>query len=160
MAVTAAGGRIPVTEVIRHASKARIIDIVTDEVGNPLYYGHTRRLASIAQRHALCVRDRGCVIPGCTVPATRTEAHHLNDWALGGPTDIDKLALLCATTTTTSTAGHCSCETAGSGAPHHPGSTQHKHQDSTPTSTTRHSSTNSNERRWGRREAPLPQKPT
>lgn len=94
-ATTAHGGLVPTSEVIRHARKARIIDMVLDPHGNPLYLGRRRRLASDAIRHALTVRDRGCVRPGCTVPASRTEAHHLTDWAQGGRTDVDSMALLC-----------------------------------------------------------------
>src|SRR5699024_11856099 len=39
--------------------------------------------------------DRGCTFPGCTAPAVHTEAHHLHEWARGGRTDIDNLALAC-----------------------------------------------------------------
>jgi 5-methylcytosine-specific restriction protein A len=61
----------------------------------PLQVGRTARTATPAQRRALAVRDRGCVIPGCTVPAEACQAHHLVDWALGGRTDADALVLLC-----------------------------------------------------------------
>ena len=39
--------------------------------------------------------DKGCVYPGCDVPATRCEVMHLHDWVKGGPTNIDNLALGC-----------------------------------------------------------------
>ena len=39
--------------------------------------------------------DKGCVYPGCDVPATRCEVMHLHDWVKGGPTDITNLALGC-----------------------------------------------------------------
>ena len=94
-ASTAHGGLVPVADVIRHATKAKIVDIVVDDLGNPLFLGRARRLASLQQRLALIARDRGCVIPHCDVPATRTEVHHLIPWAGGGRTDVDSMTLLC-----------------------------------------------------------------
>ncbi|MCU0284498.1 MAG: HNH endonuclease [Candidatus Nanopelagicales bacterium] len=63
----------------------------------PLAVGRTQRTATPAQRRALAARDRGCVIPGCAVPAEACQAHHLTDWADGGRTDVEGLALLCWT---------------------------------------------------------------
>ena len=63
----------------------------------PLAVGRTQRTATPAQRRALAARDRGCLIPGCPVPAEVCQAHHLLDWAEGGQTDIEGLALLCWT---------------------------------------------------------------
>ena len=57
--------------------------------------GRTRRHATPAQRKALAVRDRGCAMPGCTIPAEACQAHHLTEWSAGGPTDLDGLVLLC-----------------------------------------------------------------
>jgi hypothetical protein len=61
----------------------------------PLGVGRTARTANPAQRRALATRDRGCVIPGCAIPAEACQTHHLLEWAQGGGTDIDNLALLC-----------------------------------------------------------------
>ena len=61
----------------------------------PLAVGRTSRTATPGQRRALAVRDRGCVIPGCQVPAEACQAHHLTDWAQGGETTIEGLTLLC-----------------------------------------------------------------
>ncbi len=63
----------------------------------PLAVGRTSRTATPAQRKALAARDGGCVIPGCQIPAANCQAHHVQDWAVGGPSDIDNLALLCWT---------------------------------------------------------------
>ena len=41
------------------------------------------------------LRDGGCVIPGCTVPATWCEIHHDTEYARGGPTHTDNGILLC-----------------------------------------------------------------
>ena len=61
----------------------------------PLAVGRTARTATAAQRRALATRDRGCIIPGCQIPAESCQAHHVTDWAAGGASDIDNLALLC-----------------------------------------------------------------
>jgi hypothetical protein len=63
----------------------------------PLAVGRTSRTANPAQRKALAARDGGCIIPGCQIPAENCQAHHVLDWAAGGPSDIDNLALLCWT---------------------------------------------------------------
>jgi hypothetical protein len=63
--------------------------------GAVLDLGRTQRLATAAQKTALLARDRGCVIPGCTVPGDGCDAHHLIWWTRGGPTDLDNLALVC-----------------------------------------------------------------
>jgi hypothetical protein len=63
----------------------------------PLAVGRTTRTATPAQRRALAARDKGCIIPGCTIPAESCQAHHIRDWAAGGASDLDNLALLCWT---------------------------------------------------------------
>jgi hypothetical protein len=63
----------------------------------PLAVGRTARTATRSQRRALAARDGGCIIPGCEVPAESCQAHHVTDWAAGGPSDINNLALLCWT---------------------------------------------------------------
>lgn len=61
----------------------------------PLAVGRAERTATPAQRRALAVRDRGCVIPGCGVVAEACQVHHLTEWARGGSSDPDNLVLLC-----------------------------------------------------------------
>jgi hypothetical protein len=63
----------------------------------PLAVGQTSRTATAAQRRALAVRDRGCIIPGCGTPPEICQVHHLHEWANGGATDLDNLVLLCWT---------------------------------------------------------------
>lgn len=58
--------------------------------------GRAQRVVSPGQRHALAVRDRGCVFPGCDRPPEWCDAHHLIPWSKGGPTDLANLILLCA----------------------------------------------------------------
>jgi Domain of unknown function (DUF222)/HNH endonuclease len=61
----------------------------------PLEVGRATRVVSVAQRHALVVRDGGCVFPDCGRPPAWCEAHHLVHWLHGGPTDLPNLALVC-----------------------------------------------------------------
>ncbi|MGA5465970.1 DUF222 domain-containing protein [Mycobacterium sp. NPDC050041] len=94
---TAGGTKLPVRDLIRLAGRSRhylaVFDDHTEEI---LYLGRARRCATTAQRLALFARDRGCTRPGCTAPAYQTQAHHAaRDWADGGHTDIDELALAC-----------------------------------------------------------------
>ena len=61
----------------------------------PLDLGRSTRVVHPAQRAALAVRDRGCVVPGCERPLAWCDAHHLRHWLDGGPTDLANLALVC-----------------------------------------------------------------
>jgi hypothetical protein len=57
--------------------------------------GRAARTANRAQRLALNVRDRGCVVRGCTAPVGRCQAHHVIPWWQGGRTDVEGMALVC-----------------------------------------------------------------
>ncbi|TQL56436.1 HNH endonuclease [Oryzihumus leptocrescens] len=81
--------------VRRLACEADLLPMVLGTAGEPLDLGHTTRLATPAQRMALWQRDRGCTYPGCSIPPTWCEAHHVIHWCDGGPTDLTNLALLC-----------------------------------------------------------------
>ncbi|CAD6008487.1 HNH endonuclease signature motif containing protein [Agreia sp. COWG] len=67
--------------------------------GEVLNQGKTQRLATGRQRRALAARDGGCVMPGCSAPPSRCQAHHVIPWVSEtfalGRTDIGNLALLC-----------------------------------------------------------------
>lgn len=66
-----------------------------DAAGNPLDLGREMRLYSARQRLALAIRDGGCRWHGCDRPASYCEAHHIDPYAQGGRTDIDRGILLC-----------------------------------------------------------------
>ncbi|MGH9069385.1 MAG: HNH endonuclease signature motif containing protein [Acidimicrobiales bacterium] len=42
----------------------------------------------------LRARDQGCRFPGCRARAF-VDAHHIRDWAAGGPTDMTNTLLIC-----------------------------------------------------------------
>jgi Domain of unknown function (DUF222) len=66
-----------------------------DSLGLPLDMGRATRAPTAAQRRALALRDGGCTFPGCDAPIPWTDAHHLDPWNHGGPTDLPRLALMC-----------------------------------------------------------------
>jgi hypothetical protein len=66
-----------------------------DENGDPLYLGREARLFSPNQKLALALRDGGCRWRGCDRPAHYCEAHHIDPYAEGGRTDVDRGILLC-----------------------------------------------------------------
>jgi uncharacterized protein DUF222 len=95
-AVTGGGTLLPMRDVIRMASHAYHYLVVFDEhQRRPLYLGRSRRVASPDQRVVLYAKDRGCTHPGCDVPGYWSEVHHVDEWAAGGLTDIDKLTFGC-----------------------------------------------------------------
>lgn len=69
--------------------------VVIDKMGIPVDVGYAHRLATVAQRHAIAVRDGGCTFPGCDAPVNWCDMHHVVDWHLGGPTDLANLVALC-----------------------------------------------------------------
>jgi hypothetical protein len=89
------GGTISVDEALRLAAGGKVLAAVLDDNGGILAYGRGQRLASAGQRKALFARDRGCTFPGCDRTAAQSEIHHAIDWATGGHTDLDNLAIAC-----------------------------------------------------------------
>jgi hypothetical protein len=72
------------TQNIRFDSDGRVI-----ELGSP------QRCFTPAQRRAITLRDGGCIIPGCQIPAAWCEIHHVTPDADGGLTHTDNGVLLC-----------------------------------------------------------------
>lgn len=93
--VTALGQVLDPEQVGRFACLGDVTPIALGEHGEPLSLGRTVRLATSGQFKALMVRDGQCTYPGCSVPGTWCDAHHVIWWCRGGGTDIDSLALLC-----------------------------------------------------------------
>ncbi|MFN8087556.1 MAG: HNH endonuclease signature motif containing protein [Mycobacterium sp.] len=96
-AVTASGAYLPIRDLIRMATPAyHYLSIFDGVTGRALWLGRTKRIASPDQRIVLHAKDRGCTHPGCDMPGYLCEVHHIDDWAQGGPTDIDNLTFACA----------------------------------------------------------------
>ena len=87
----------PLTDeaVRRLACDAEVTRVVVDPPSQPLDVGRATRTVPAHLRHALIVRDRGCVAEGCDRPPAWTEAHHIVHWAEGGVTSLNNLVLLC-----------------------------------------------------------------
>lgn len=87
----------PVTPAsARHAGCAGVIQrVLLGGNGRILRLGTEERVFNRHQRRAIAVRDGGCIIPGCSVPAGWCEVHHVVDHAKGGPTNTDNGVLLC-----------------------------------------------------------------
>lgn len=93
-ALTGAGTRLPMSDVIRLARHAHHYLAIFDR-GTPVALYHSKRLASAGQRLVLYAKDRGCSHPGCDVPGYLCEVHHVQDWAHTHRTNIDQLTLAC-----------------------------------------------------------------
>ena len=88
-------GGLTIESARRIACDAVVHPIVMDEHGSPLDLGRSQRTANRKLRRALVARDGGCAFRGCGRPAAWCDAHHIEHWADGGPTDLDNLVLLC-----------------------------------------------------------------
>ena len=63
--------------------------------GRLVALGSPERCFTPQQRRGITLRDGGCVIPGCRIPAGWCEVHHVQEHARGGPTHTDNGAMLC-----------------------------------------------------------------
>ncbi|BBX04797.1 hypothetical protein BST36_08565 [Mycolicibacterium moriokaense] len=94
---TGGGSLLPIQDVIRLAGHANHWLAVFDgATGQALDLFRTKRTATAAQRIMLIGRDGGCTKPCCPVPAYGSQVHHARaDWADGGNTNVNDLALAC-----------------------------------------------------------------
>ena len=106
VAVTGGATLIPIRDLIRMSSHAYHYLCVYDKhTQRPLYLGRSKRIATGDQRLVLHALERGCTKPGCDTPGYHTEIHHIDEWATGGTTDINRLTLACKTDHTQITPG-------------------------------------------------------
>jgi hypothetical protein len=94
-ATTHHGGSLSIDEALRLAADGSLLPAILDDAGGILAYGTGRRIAAPGQRKALFARDRGCTFPGCSRTAAQSEIHHAIEWANGGRTDLDNMAIAC-----------------------------------------------------------------
>jgi hypothetical protein len=95
VAHNSSGTDISATKAQRLACNAHLVALYLENGTRVIDHGMTRRLYDRHQRLALAVRDQGCVFPACDRPPAWCEAHHLDFWSEGGPTNLDNAALLC-----------------------------------------------------------------
>lgn len=89
------GDRIPSRVAAQTGCAGGIQRVLFDENGRIAALGTSARIFNALQRRAITLRDGGCVIPGCTVPASWCEIHHVTEYADGGATHTDNGTLLC-----------------------------------------------------------------
>ena len=106
--ITGNGDLITAANARRLACTAGILPLILGGKGQPLDLGRKRRAFTKGQKRAIAARDRGCINPGCSMPAHRTEAHHVDPWSQGGQTRVNNGALLCVICHTAYHAGHFS----------------------------------------------------
>ncbi|WP_404285503.1 DUF222 domain-containing protein [Glutamicibacter arilaitensis] len=76
-------------------ARAKIIPLVLGGRGEILDIGREQRNFPRYMRRAIKARDRGCIVPGCTVPPEHCELHHIWWWSRGGPTAVYLGCCLC-----------------------------------------------------------------
>jgi len=86
---------VPATVAAHVGCTGAVQRIVQAPNGRILALGLPQRTFSAHQRRAITLRDGECIIPGCHVPATWCEVHHVREAARGGPTHTDNGVLLC-----------------------------------------------------------------
>lgn len=94
-AATLDGGTVSAESVRRLACEADVVPMVLGGPSEIVDQGVRTRLVTPGQRLRLAARDQGCTVPGCSVPATWCDAHHVVPWARGGRSDLSNYALLC-----------------------------------------------------------------
>ena len=95
MGLTDAGTELPPQVVRLLACDSEIIPMVLGGPGGSADIGRARRTVPPRLRRLLIARDKHCRWPSCGEPPSRCDAHHIEHWVAGGPTDLDNLVLLC-----------------------------------------------------------------
>ena len=93
--LTDAGTELAPEIVRRLACDGELIPITLGGPGGPADIGRVRRTVPLRLRRLLIARDKHCRWPGCAMPPSRCDAHHIIHWAANGPTDLANLVLLC-----------------------------------------------------------------
>ncbi|WP_435747619.1 DUF222 domain-containing protein [Microbacterium sp. PMB16] len=93
---TMAGSQAPVPlHVAAHTACNGAIQRVLFDEGRIVGISVTDRVFTVHQRRAIIARDRECLVPGCHVPASWCEIHHVTEHVRGGPTHTDNGVPLC-----------------------------------------------------------------
>jgi hypothetical protein len=87
------GSPLAIETARRLACDASLVQMLERD-GQPLRLGRKTRTIPPALRRALNARDHGCRFPGCG-SRRFLDAHHIEHWVDGGPTNLDNLVHLC-----------------------------------------------------------------
>jgi len=86
-------GAIPPSLAAKFACDG-VVQPIWEVDGVPVNVGRGQRIVPDRSRRLIEDRDRGCRYPGCSV-SRHVEVHHLDHWAEGGATDVDRMLSLC-----------------------------------------------------------------
>ncbi len=86
---------VSIATISRYACAGGIQRAILNDEGGIVELGSPQRCFTAQQRRVITLRDGGCIIPGCHVPAAWCEVHHVQDHARGGATHTDNGVLLC-----------------------------------------------------------------
>lgn len=86
---------VPVSVAAHTACAGGVQRVLFDPAGRIVSLGTSDRIFTAHQRRAISLRDGECVIPGCHVPATWCEIHHVHEHRDGGETHTDNGVALC-----------------------------------------------------------------
>jgi hypothetical protein len=86
-------GAIPPSLAAKFACDG-VVQPVWEVDGTPVSVGRKQRIVPDRTRRLVVDRDRGCAFPGCQATGY-LEVHHLDHWADGGATDLDRMVCLC-----------------------------------------------------------------
>jgi hypothetical protein len=89
------GYSVPLSVANQTACAGGVQRVLFDDHGAITAIGTTGRIFTPAQRRAIILRDRHCLIPGCDVRSEWCEIHHVIPYAQGGPTHTDNGVPLC-----------------------------------------------------------------
>lgn len=92
---TGHGAQVSVEQALTLLGEAQVMPVIFDKAKEISAYGSAHRIFTQGQRLAMIARDLGCSFPGCSVPATWCQAHHITDFTLSPHTRIDDGTLLC-----------------------------------------------------------------
>ncbi|GAB3621765.1 hypothetical protein GCM10027417_30270 [Glutamicibacter endophyticus] len=92
--ITAHGLAIDSGALRRMLCEANIIPLVLGGASEILDVGRSQRYFPTVMKRAILARDRGCIVPGCTVPAENCEIDHVQEWEHGGVTSVGNGATL------------------------------------------------------------------
>jgi hypothetical protein len=93
---TESGGPLAWEAFNRCACDAVIRKVMLDERGVPINAGRAYRTATDAQWAVLKALHSTCAWYGCDRPVAWCQAHHVEFWEEGGPTDVANLVPLCS----------------------------------------------------------------
>jgi hypothetical protein len=89
------GALVPMSELERVACDCQVTRVVMNSLGVPLDVGQTQRTYKRELRRAIIARDRHCRWPGCTIPASWCDVHHITWFTRGGATSVENGIALC-----------------------------------------------------------------